>query len=147
MWGLAGGGRASHDAAAVSPCWWRGPTRGAWRAWLAVSPRPPLLVARRFGATPPFYAAPRCAGAAAPAAGHPPSSACGWGGWFVPGCAYSRRGLLLIQSGGGCPGLGGGRNSGRPSSGLIRTCQGVWWMVRWWWPHSRTMLGRLVSPP
>ena len=45
--------------------------------------------------------------------------------------SHSRRGRCLIQVG-VVPGLGGGRNSGRPSSGLSRTSHGVWWMRRWW---------------
>src|SRR6476469_267589 len=74
----------------------RGPTRAAWRAWLAVSPLLAAVVARRLGATARLYAAPRSAGAATRAGGlpRPPPVSLGVGG-FVRGCAYSRRGLFL----------------------------------------------------
>ena len=48
---------------------------------------------------------------------------------------------------GSVPSVGGGVNSGLRSVGLRRICQGVWWMTRWWWPHRRARLSRLVSPP
>ena len=45
------------------------------------------------------------------------------------------------------PRVGGGLNSGLRSVGLSRICQGEWWMTRWWWPHKRARLSRLVLPP
>ena len=49
----------------------------------------------------------------------------------------SRRGGLRL--------VGGGGISGRRSCGLSRICQGVWWMMRWWWPQSRARLSRVVA--
>src|SRR4051794_11792438 len=55
------------------------------------------------------------------------------------------------RGGGGWSGGGGGRGGpgwgGRWSVGLIRTSQGVVWMIVWWWRQSRTRLCRAVTPP